>query len=95
MPLRLPQRQPHPWLAYLPPHQRRAARRQRRWLQLRAWLGVRRHQVQLLLAAYLLFALLPLALGLVTLSGFAILPLLLVPPVGYLIYWLVWKEFHH
>ena len=47
------------------------------------------------LGAYLLLCLLPLSLGLVTLTGFALLPLLLVPPVGYLIYWLVWKEFHH
>jgi hypothetical protein len=25
----------------------------------------------------------------------AALPLLLVPPVGCLAYWLLWKEFHH
>ena len=88
-------RDPHPWLAYVPAPQRRAAQRQRKWLQLRAWLGVRRHQIQLLLVSYLLLCLLPLSLGLVTLTGFALLPLMLVPPVGYLIYWLVWKEFHH
>lgn len=86
---------PHPWLAYVPTPHRRQAASQRRWLQLRAWLGVRRHQIQLLLVSYLLLCLLPLSLGLVTLTGFALLPLMLVPPVGYLIYWLVWKEFHH
>lgn len=93
--MQLTQGSPHPWLAYLAKSERRAALRRSRWLQLRAWLGVRRHQIQLLLGSYLLFALVPLLLGLVTLAGFALLPLVLVPPVGYLIYWLVWKEFHH
>ena len=91
----MPSFEPHPWIAYLPEAQRNRAARQRRWLHLRAWLGVPRHQIQLLLGGYLLLCLLPLALGLITLTAFALLPLLLVPPVGYLIYWLVWKEFHH
>jgi hypothetical protein len=85
----------HPWLTYLPSQQRFTTRLQRRLLMLRSWLAVRRHQIQLLLVFYLLTCLAPLALGLVTLTAFAILPLLLVPPLGGLIYWLVWKEFHH
>ena len=36
----------------------------------------------------------PLLIGEALLTVFAVLPLLLVPPVGYLVYWLVWKEFH-
>jgi hypothetical protein len=68
---------------------------QRRLLMLRSWFSVRRHWIILLLSFYLLTCLIPLALGMVTLTAFAILPLLLVPPVGALIYWLVWKEFHH
>ena len=51
--------------------------------------------ISLLLTSYLFACLVPLAFGLVTLTYFAILPLLLVPPVGFLIYWLVWQEFHH
>ena len=47
-----------------------------------------------MLGLYLLLCLVPLCLGLYTLVAFAILPLLLVPPVALLIYWLVWKEFH-
>ena len=36
----------------------------------------------------------PLLVGQVLITSFALLPLLLVPPVGVLVYWLVWKEFH-
>ena len=90
----MPRPSSHPWLVHLPPEQRRRARFERRLLLLRAWLGLRRSQIQLLLALYLIFCLLPLLLGLVTLTAFALLPLLLVPPVAVLIYWLVWKEFH-
>ena len=42
---------------------------------------------------YVLLWLIPL-LGQVLITSFALLPLLLVPPVGALAYWLVWKEFH-
>jgi len=89
------QRSGHPWLGYHPPHRQRQLTIQRRLLLLRSTLVQPRYQVHLLLGAYLLFCLLPLLFGLVTLTAFAILPLLLVPPVGFLIYWLVWKEFHH
>ena len=37
----------------------------------------------------------PLLVGEHLLTAFALLPLVLVPPVGYLVYWLVWKEFHN
>ena len=43
---------------------------------------------------YLLIWSIPLLIGEALLTVFAVLPLLLVPPVGYLVYWLVWKEFH-
>ena len=43
---------------------------------------------------YLLIWSIPLLAGEPLLSAFAVLPLVLVPPVGYLVYWLVWKEFH-
>ena len=85
----------HSWLPYLPDRRQPAVRLQRRLLLLRAALGTRSVQVVLLLTGYLLACILPLAFGLVTLAGFAILPLVLVPPVGFLIYWLVWKDFHH
>ena len=43
---------------------------------------------------YVLIWLIPLAFGQVLITVFALLPLLLVPPVGLLVYWLVWREFH-
>ena len=88
-------RQSHPWLEYVPGSRRPRVRLERQCLLLKSRLSLASVQIALLLAGYLLFCLLPLAFGLVTLTGFAVLPLLLVPPVGYLIYWLVWNEFHH
>ena len=43
---------------------------------------------------YLVLWLIPLLFGQILITSFAVLPLLLVPPVGVLIYWLVWQEFH-
>jgi hypothetical protein len=84
----------HPWWQHVPQDQRQKLQRQRRWLHLVAWLRIRGNQIKLMLGLYLLLCLVPLCLGLYTLVAFAILPLLLVPPVALLIYWLVWKEFH-
>ena len=36
----------------------------------------------------------PLLVGQPVITVFALMPLLLVPPVGLMVYWLVWKEFH-
>ena len=43
---------------------------------------------------YVLVWLIPLLLQQPLITSFALLPLVLVPPVGWLIYWLVWQEFH-
>ena len=87
---------PHPFWHLLPAEQQ--GRRQRFQLhrkRLAAFLRLRRQRIVLTIAFYLLLCGLTILLGLPQLAGVAILPLLLVPPVGYLIYWLVWKEFHH
>ena len=86
---------PHPFWRYLPPDQRtprhrRCLQRQRLW----AWMQERRQRIRLVLTLYLVLWMLPLLWGQVLISLFAVLPLLLVPPVGWLVYWLVWKEFH-
>lgn len=86
--------QPHPWWPHVPAGDRRRLRRQARWLRLRAWMERRPHQIQLLVGVYLGLCAIPVLLGLVGLGGLALLPLLLVPPVGYLVYRLVWLEFH-
>ena len=86
---------PHPLWQYLPPERRnrreRLAFRSRRLL---ARLQGRRERVVVVSGVYLLIWLIPLAFGQVLSPVFALLPLVLVPPVGLLVYWLVWKEFH-
>ena len=87
---------PHPWWHHLPA-ERRSRREHARLLarRCRAWLAQRRQLIALALGVYLILCALPLCLGLPVLAVVAILPLILVPPVGFLVYWLVWKEFHH
>ena len=86
---------PHPLWRYLPadkqtPGHRRRLQRQRLW----AWMQNRRQRISLLLTLYVVLWMLPLLWGQVLISLFALLPLLLVPPLGWLVYWLVWKDFH-
>ena len=85
----------HPLWEYLPEQQRNRRtlihlRRRRLW----AWLKQKRQRIALVVLLYLLIWSIPLLIGEALLTVFAVLPLLLVPPVGYLVYWLVWKEFH-
>ena len=86
---------PHPLWRYLPPERR--SRRERLSLRCRrllARLQGRRERVVVVSGLYVLIWLIPLAFGQVLITVFALLPLLLVPPVGLLVYWLVWREFH-
>ena len=85
----------HPLWTFLPEESRshqalRQLRRRRVW----AWLKQKRQRIALVVLLYLLIWSIPLLIGEALLTVFALLPLLLVPPVGYLVYWLVWKEFH-
>ena len=89
------QRDPHPLWRYpsrrpTNPGHRRRLQRQRFW----AWMQNRRQRISLLLTLYIVLWMLPLLWGQVLISLFALLPLLLVPPLGWLVYWLVWKDFH-
>ena len=88
-------RHPHPLWQHLPPERRtRQAKLQlqaRRWL---AWLKQRRQRIAVAVGLYTLLWLIPLLLQQPLITSFALLPLVLVPPVGWLIYWLVWQEFH-
>ena len=59
-----------------------------------AWLKQSRQRIALVLILYVLIWSIPLLAGEPLLTVFAYLPLVLVPPVGCLVYWLVWKEFH-
>ena len=85
----------HPLWPYRPAKARTPLARLRlRMHRLGAWLKLKRQRIALLLVGYVLVWSIPLLLGEPLLSVFALLPLVLVPPVGLLIYRLVWKEFH-
>ena len=86
---------PHPLWQYLPPERRN--RRELSIFRLRRFLASfqgRRERLIVVSGLYVVTWLIPLAFGQVLISVFALLPLLLVPPVGLLVYWLVWREFH-
>jgi len=86
---------PHPFWHYLPPERRsKTARWALKFQRLRAWMGGRRQRVSLTVLIYLVIWSIPLLVGQPVITVFAVMPLLLVPPVGLLVYWLVWKEFH-
>ena len=85
----------HPLWCFLPTERRsRKVLSQLRRRRLWAWLKQKRQRIGLVVILYLLIWSIPLLAGEPLLSAFAVLPLVLVPPVGYLVYWLVWKEFH-
>ena len=85
----------HPFWPYLP-REARTTRMlcQLRMRRLRFWLSQRRQSIRLILIAYVVVWSIPLLIGQFLMTVVALLPLVLVPPVGYLVYWLVWKEFH-
>ena len=83
-----------PWWRHIPPEHQQQRARQIRILRLRAWFGRRGNQMKLAIGLYILICLLPLGFGLPLLSAFAALPLLLLPAVGHLSYFLIWQEFH-
>ena len=86
---------PHPFWHHLSPERRtRTARWALELQRSKAWLGGRRQRVSLTVVIYLLVWSMPLLVGQPVITVFALMPLLLVPPVGWLVYWLVWKEFH-
>ena len=85
----------HPWWSALPEDRRN---HRQRWQllsrRLWAWLKRKPQRIGFTVLTYALLCSVPLLWGLPLISLVALLPLLLVPPVGYLVYWLVWKEFH-
>lgn len=86
--------QDHPWWRHVPSEERGRRQRQIRRQRLKAWWGVRGNRIKTMLTLYLLFCLMPVLIGQPHLSVFALLPLLLVPPLGYLVYAMAWHEFH-
>ncbi len=84
----------HPWWHHIPSGERAQRVWQIRRLRVAAWLRARHHRILLTLVFYVLLCLLPLLIGQPHLSAYALLPVVLVPPVAYLAYLLAWHEFH-
>lgn len=82
------------WSAHLPPHQRRRILRQAWLRRLRNRLISRPGRIAIAVVAYGAICLLLLLWAGPSVALLGLLPLLLVPPLGYLTYWLVWNEFH-
>ena len=82
------------WADYLPPEQRRRRERQRLLRRILMQLRQRRVLVGSCVGIYLLWCLALLAGGMLFAFSLALLPILLLPPLGYLAWWLVWKEFN-
>ena len=82
------------WIHYLPAEQQEEARTRRkrnRWLQKTR---NRRFWVRVCVAVYLLWCLYLLLSGKGMAFCFALIPLLAMPAIGALAWWLTYKEFH-
>ncbi len=84
----------HPWWQYIPEADRRTLMKRVRRRQQLEWLGRRRHRLLAVLLLYILLCTLPLLMGALPLTLIAMLPLLLLPALGGLAWWLTWKEFN-
>jgi hypothetical protein len=85
---------PGSWLRYVPEHERAARLWRWRLLWFRMQWQRRRVKLGALLMFNVLICLVPFGMGLYSLALLALLPLLLVPAVGALAYWLTWQEYH-
>ena len=85
----------HPWWQHVPEERRPALINAVRHKRLKAFLALRRSRIIILVAFYVLLCSLPVLLGGASLAMLAILPLLLLPALAGLAWWLTWKEFHH
>jgi hypothetical protein len=82
------------WSDFVPEQERTTRRRRRQRAQLNAMLRDRKALIRICLGTYLSLCLALLLTGQLLLTAYALLPVLLTPPLGYMMYWLVWKEFH-
>lgn len=85
---------PGDWSQYIPLQERPRVERQR---QRRRWLlrlRQRRALINLCVGIYLLWCGALLLRGMLFAFSLSLLPILVLPPLGYLAWWLVWKEFN-
>jgi hypothetical protein len=89
-----PKLQDHPWWNHLPANKRQAIRSRSRWRLLRQRFSQRRNLIATITLLYLLVCLIPLLYGASTITILALLPVLLMPALLSMIWWLAWKEYH-
>jgi hypothetical protein len=89
------ERSPASWWSHVPLHERPQRRGTIWFLRLRRAFASRSFLITALFSAYAVICLSLLLSGMGAVALLAVLPLLLVPPIGALAYWLLWKEFHH
>ena len=82
------------WSKYIPEHQREQAEQLRRRLRRRSVLSQRGFWVKLCLGIYGGWCLALVLSGNVFTFGLALVPLVSIPAIGWLAWWLVYKEFH-
>ena len=82
------------WSAHVPPSQRRRILRDAWFRQLKNRLISRAGRITIAVALYLAVCIMLLIWAGPAVALIGALPLLLVPPLGYLAYWLVWSEYH-
>lgn len=84
----------HLWASKVAPEKRRQQRIKILLKKIQEFLNSEKAK---LLALALIYAILFITIafsGLGPLVGFALLPLILIPALAYLAYWLIWQEFH-
>jgi hypothetical protein len=86
--------QKHGWWRYVPREETAERLRTIQRLRLASYLNRRPVQIFLIIVTYTLLCLLALLKGYGALALLALLPLILAPLLGYLVYWLTWKEFN-
>jgi hypothetical protein len=84
----------HPWWSHVPKQKRQSLRFQSRWRSIRIRFAQRHSLIAITSAFYLVCALLPILVGAQTLSLLTLVPVLLLPALLGLIWWLTWKEYH-
>lgn len=85
---------PGDWSEYIPQSERERIERRRRRQRWLTTLRERRVLIGLCVGVYLLWCLVLLLRGMVFAFSLSVLPIVSLPPLGYLAWWLVWKEFN-
>ena len=85
----------HPWWQHTSAESKQTTLRRRRELRARNWISSRNGSLCLLLIINAGFLIGIAANGVGTLTLVALLPLVILPSLAAVSWWLAWKEFHH